>query len=184
MLRRFNKKKTSYDTDGKAFYFDEISLGDTTLYTSDVDRMVGREIPAMPLFDMFGEQSVIKAEFAPATNTCRLSVFRADAYAHSGGAGKYVFTYGDLKRVMDGHRDGKCVDAVLCASYGDNGLTLEPYVYEWNRLAGKLMRAFVVMIIAAITMYAVQDSEIRHYVVFCLLMCKELIIHAVATLLV
>lgn len=173
MLRRRVNSKTAYDNDGGQILFDEVSYGGHTLYTAEVDNMISREIPVSPLFTLFGKDSVLKADFCPVQNLCRLSVFKSNTYAHTGSM---VVTYSDLKLIIDSYPGGECVDALLCASYVDQGkLTLAPLIYEWKSLTmwSKFVRVLFVCLLLAAFAYIAQDSPMREFMFLVLLFIKQ-----------
>ncbi|KAK3761554.1 hypothetical protein RRG08_010278 [Elysia crispata] len=186
MLRRHSKQKKAYDTAGGAITFDEIGLGDHSVYVAHVDNMVFKEIPVKPIFDMFGRQHVIKAEFIVPLNQCRLSVMAGSTYAHSDGGASLVVTYNDLMSTIDSYPGGECVDGVICASYKTAGkLTFEPYVYEWKSLSliAKFIRSALIAVILSIMVYLFKDSTVRDYMFVGLLLLKQNLLTVIAQLL-
>lgn len=186
-VRRTNKSKVIYDSEGGRITFDEITGGSHTLYTADVHNMVHREIPVQQIFRLFGPRVVLKAEFIADKNRCRLSVIEGEAYFHEGvGEGHHckIVTYGDMKTTMDSCYTGECVDAVLCASYKDAGeLTLAPYVYDWKSLTmvPKIIRALMVGLILAVVVFAVKDTPIKDYLFLVFMLMKDNIVPLVSS---
>lgn len=185
LVQRKNKSKTAYDTRGGKISFDEISAGPHTVYTAEVSNMVHKEIPVKQLFDIFGSNSVIKAEFIADQNFCRLSVLDGSTYSYDGaGPACKVFTSRDAMSVIDSYPTGECVDAVLCASYENRGmLTLAPYIYDWKSLPviPKIIRALLVGLLLAIIVYAVEGTSVRDFVLFAFMLVKDNIVPLVST---
>lgn len=173
MLRRTLNTKSVKDTEGQPINFDEITLNGHTIHTAMVDNAVLREVPVGPIFDLFGRNNVIKANFSKAGNSYRLSVMDTSTSTHS-GEGK-VITYNDLKSTMDSYPGGECVDGIICASYEGEGLVFEPYVYDWKSLTtiSKLMRALLVAIIFTLIVYIVRDTAFKEFVMFGLFLVKD-----------
>lgn len=181
MVRRKNKSKVAYDSEGGRIDFDEISVGGHTVYTAEIHNIVQKEVAVKQMFDIFGRGIVLKAEFVADSNFCRLSVLEGDAYSHRGAVGKHckVVTYGDMRAMVDSYPTGECVDAVLCASYKDAGeLTLAPYVYDWKSLSviPKIIRAVIVGLVLAATVFTFTDSTVKDFLFLIFMLVKDSIV--------
>lgn len=177
VVRRKNKSKTAYDSEGGNILFDEISSGGHSIYTAEITNMIQKEIPVGQLFTAFGKDVVLKAEFAADKNVCRLSVLEAGVYSHTSGADNCsVVTYKDMKTIVDSYPAGECVDALLCASYKNKGtLTLAPYIYDWKSLSliPRLLRTMLVGIILAVAAFSFKDSTVKDFLFLVFMMAKD-----------
>lgn len=153
---------TIYDSKGSPIHFDEISDGRHMVRTTVVDDMISKEIPVGQIFSLFGRNSVAKVEFDSNANQCRLSVIDGSTYSHSSRVGSKSITYQDMQSTVESHPGG--VDAVLCASYTQDGeLTLEPYVYEWSLFPKgiSIIKGAVVLSLTVVMAYLLKDSSIK-----------------------
>jgi hypothetical protein len=187
LVRRKNKSRVTYDTSGGAITFDQITAGGHSVYTAEVSNMVQKEISLGQMFDIFGTDVVLKAEFIADRNFCRLSVLEGGVYSHDGCSSPscLIVTHRDMKSVMDSYPTGECVDAVLCASYKDKGaLTLAPYVYDWKSLSmiPKLLRALIVGLILALVAFAVKDSTVKDFVFLVFMLIKDSLVPVISSL--
>lgn len=185
VVHRKNKTKSVYDTQGGRISFDEITMGIYSVYTAEVNNMIQKEIPMVQLFDMFGRDSVIKAEFNAGQNRCRLSVLNGNVYSieRSDGDCK-IITYGEMKCIMESYHTGECVDVVLCASYDtQKSLTLVPYIYDMNGFSFmyKITRSIIVGLILAILVYAIRDTPVRDFMFLVFMLIKNNILPFVNT---
>ena len=171
MLRRRFTSKAVQDTEGQSINFDEISMNGYTIHTAMVDNAVSREVPVSPIFDMFGRNSVIKTDFIPSLNSYRLSVLDGKVYSHTEGK---AITYGNLKTVIESYPGGECVDGIICASYTGDGLTFEPYIYNWKSLStiSKFIRALLLILIVTVVVYVVKDTGCKEFIFFAMLIVK------------
>lgn len=182
LVRRKNKRNVVYDTEGGRIVFDEISTGGHSVYTAAITNMASKEISLGQIFNIFGKDVVLKAEFVADKNFCRLSVLEGGVFTHGVGDGPTaaghckVVTYSDMKNVVNSYPNGECVDAVLCTSYDNKGtLTLAPYIYDWKSLStiSKSIRVFLVAIIVALVFFAVKTSGVKDFSFLVFLLVKD-----------
>ncbi|KAK3757165.1 hypothetical protein RRG08_061450 [Elysia crispata] len=174
---RWFRTNVIYDTEGKAVTFDKISCNKHTLHTALVHNAVTREVPISMIFDSFGRKNVIKVEFMPGQNQYRLSVMDSDFYTHNSSLSKNssVFTYTDLKKMIDSKQDGECVDAILCASYNSEGVSLEPYVYNWKSLStcALVIKVLLFACLATFVVYLTRGTEFKELAFIITILIKE-----------
>ncbi|GFR77360.1 hypothetical protein ElyMa_003966100 [Elysia marginata] len=161
-----HRKYTFYDTASIPVEFDEIVVDNNVIRTAWVSNVVAREIPLLDIFSTFGNETVVmKVEFQSQINACRLSVIDSRTYSHAvhDKTVKSV-TYGDVTRVVANHAGA--VDAILCASYTDNGaLTVEPLVVSIPWLP-RWMTVFKVLMFVCLTVVIsiyFQDSQMKDF---------------------
>lgn len=175
MMMMIRRSKTIKDTEGGVVSFDEITMNGHSVHTAVVNNAISREVPVGPIFDAFGRNAIIKTDYSMAANAYRLSVMDASTYSHDGEG--TVVTYGDLKSTMESYPNGECVDGVICASYDGDGLTFEPYVYDWKSLTIilKILRALLVALTFSIVVYLAKDTitAFKEIVLFGMLVLKD-----------
>ena len=184
MNNRQHSTHSTSDTGGGKIEFDRISCNGYTLYVGEVQNMVNKEIPVGEIFQTFGTDKVIKADFEPVMNRCLVSVMESQFYAHTFGSNVVVITHRELRQMIDTYPGGKCVDGIICASYKNKGeLSFVPYIYDWNSLPllTKAIHAIIIAFIFNMGVYLVKDSATREYVLMGVMIFKDYFLDYVKT---
>ena len=108
---------------------------------------------------------ILKVEFVSTINACRLSVMDSMTYSHDvRDRLVMIVSYGDVTRVIANHAGA--VDAILCASYTDNGaLTVEPYVitFPWFPKWMTILKFFFLIALTIVITYYFKDSHVKDF---------------------
>ena len=162
----------TYDTKERNIYFSIKTSDGDSIPVAKVDN--NREVLVDQIFDTFGRNKVIKAEFLIASNKYIVSVLDRDFYVHSHDPKVLIVTYDDLKATIES--EWNCVDGMICVSYNGE-LTLVPRLDNWKPLPllSKGIPVFIIVLILSIIVYFAKDLLLRDYLLVTLFL-KDIII--------
>ena len=176
--------KTIYDNSGRKIALRILCSNNATIYTREVTNMISTEIPLHPLFETFGK-NIVKSDFNPNVNTCRLSVLEGDEYGYTYVSSNIkVFPYTDYQFVR--RTNPTCVDTIICASYESDGeLTLAPLMYDSLPLSRtiRLLWMILITILVAAMPYILSQTSLKDILFVTFLFLKEHILSKVIALL-
>jgi len=177
--------KSIYDNSGREIKLKIIQYGSNIIYTGEVTNMISTEIPLRPIFESFGKNIVIKADFNPDVNTCLFSVFSAEVYGLSQvSPTTKVINYTDYQQVMNTSPD--YIDAIICASYDHEGeLSVSPLIYESKPPSApiKIILMFLLGILMLVFPYVLAETSLKEILFVICMFLKEHILTTIMALL-